>query len=245
MAARKRKSGRKKTRRKAPSRSRRLLRIVVYAALGFVAFSFLLVLPLRWFEPATTAFMLQDDANGPVMYEWVDWENISLAPKLAVVAAEDQRFADHFGIDVGAIKKAVEEQDERGSLRGASTISQQTAKNLYLWSGRSFVRKGLEAWFAVVIEVCLPKRRILEIYLNIAELGPGIYGVGAAGRNYFGRTPAGISFEQAALLAAVLPSPVRLKVNDPSDYVRERQRWIVSQMQRLDREGWITQLADK
>lgn len=97
----------------------------------------------------------------------------------------------------------------------------------------------------VVVEICLPKQRILEIYLNIAELGPGIYGVGAAGRNYFGRTPAGINFEQAALLAAVLPNPIRLRVNNPSGYVRERQAWILTQMERLRREGWITRLADK
>lgn len=240
MARRKRKS-----RKKAPSRLRRVLRFSLYALLSFVAVSVLLVLPLRWVNPTTTAFMLQDDADGPVLYEWVDWEDIGLAPKLAVVAAEDQRFADHFRIDVGAIKKAVAEQDQRGSLRGASTISQQTAKNLFLWSGRSFVRKGLEAWMTVVVEICLPKQRILEIYLNIAELGPGIYGVGAAGRNYFGRTPTGINFEQAALLAAVLPNPTRLKVNNPSDYVRERQSWILTQMERLRREGWITRLADK
>lgn len=251
MAGRKRKTvkkkaGKKRRRRKeAPSLLQRVLRVGVYALLGFVAVSFLLVLPLRWINPATSAFMLRDDAAGPVMHEWVDWEDIGLAPKLAVVAAEDQRFADHFGIDVGAIKKAVEEQQERGTLRGGSTISQQTAKNLYLWSGRSFVRKGLEAWLTLVVETCLSKQRILEIYLNIAELGPGIYGIGAAGRNYFGRTPAGISFEQAALLAAVLPNPTRLDVNNPSDYVRERQRWILTQMQRLDREGWITRLADK
>jgi monofunctional biosynthetic peptidoglycan transglycosylase len=186
--------------------------------------------------------MLQDDSAGPIQHEWVAWQDIGLAPKLAVVAAEDQRFADHFGVDVGAIRKAVSEQDKRGALRGASTISQQTAKNLFLWSGRSFVRKGLEAWLTMVLETSLPKQRILEIYLNVAELGPGIYGVGAAGREYFGRTPAGISFEQAALLAAVLPNPVHMSVNNPSDYVRERQHWILAQMQRLQQQAWITRI---
>lgn len=233
------KQSRKASRRSWP---RRLLRAGVIVVLGLVALSFLLVLPLRWFSPVTTAFMLQDDSAGPLQYAWVDWDEIGLAPKLAVVAAEDQRFADHFGVDLGAIQKAVREQDSRGSLRGASTISQQTAKNLFLWSGRSFLRKGLEAWLTVVVEVCLPKQRILEIYLNIAQMGPGIYGVGAAGREYFGRTPAGISFNQAALLAAVLPNPVRMSVNSPSAYVRERQRWILKQMQRLQREGWITRI---
>lgn len=244
----KRRTGKGKPRRQ-PGRKqqkswlRRGLRAVAWLLLAFVVLSFALVLPLRWVPPATTAFMLQDPSDGPVLHEWVDWDDIALAPKLAVVAAEDQRFADHYGIDVAAIQKAVSEQDQRGSLRGASTISQQTAKNLYLWSGRSFVRKGLEAWFTVVLETCLSKQRILEIYLNIAQFGPGIYGVGAAGREYFGRTPAGFSFEQSALLAAVLPNPVRLRVNSPSDYVRERQRWIVTQMRRLEREGWITRIT--
>ena len=238
------KTGKKNRSKPQKSRLQRGLRLVLIAALGFVAFSFVLVLPLRWLVPATTAFMLQDDSGGPVLQEWVDWDDIALAPKLAVVAAEDQRFADHFGLDLKAIQKAVTEQDDRGSLRGASTISQQTAKNLFLWSGRSFVRKGLEAWLTVVLEICLPKQRILEIYLNVAELGPGIYGVGAAGREYFGRTPAGLNFEQSALLAAVLPNPVRMSVNNPSDYVRERQRWILTQMRRLEREAWITRIED-
>ena len=147
---------------------RRVLRVGVIALLAFVLLSFLVVLPLRWFNPVTTAFMLQDDFDGPLRQEWVSWQDIGLAPQLAVVADEDQRFADHFGVDVTAIQKAVQEQDERGSLRGASTITQQTAKNLFLWSGRSFVRKSLEAWLSVVIEICLPKQRILDIDLNVA-----------------------------------------------------------------------------
>ena len=250
MARRKTKSvsrkskARKKKGRKAKPRSptRRVLRVGVIAILAFVVLSFMVVLPLRWFNPATTAFMLQDDFDGPLRHEWVSWQEIGLAPKLAVVAAEDQRFADHFGVDVTAIQKAVQEQDERGSLRGASTITQQTAKNLFLWSGRSFVRKSLEAWLSVVIEICLPKRRILEIYLNVAEMGPGIYGVSAASRYYFDQLPTDINYGKAALLAAVLPNPVRLSVRSPSEYVRERQRWIMVHMERMRREGWITRI---
>lgn len=233
---------RRKKSNKKRSWQKRLLRGVVIAILSFMVLSFMLVLPLRWFNPASSAFMMQDDYEGPLQHEWVAWVDIGLAPKLAVVAAEDQRFADHFGVDFGAIQAAVRQKDERGSLRGASTITQQTAKNLYLWPGRSFLRKGLEAWASVVLEVCLPKQRILEIYLNIAELGPGVYGVGAASRYYFGRTPAGISFEQAALLAAVLPNPVQMSAARPSDYVRERQDWIQAQMRRLQREAWITRI---
>jgi len=227
---------------KTPSFRRRLLRIVAVAAIAFVVLSFLLVLPLRWFNPARTAFMVQDDFDGALQHEWVAWQDIGLAPKLAVVASEDQRFADHFGVDFGAIQKAVQEQDERGSLRGASTITQQTAKNLYLWPGRSLARKSLEAWLSVVIETCLSKQRILEIYLNVAEMGPGIYGVGEASRYYFDRAPADVSNRQAALLAAVLPNPVRFSVSDPSEYVRERQRWILANLERLQREGWITRI---
>jgi len=230
-------------RRRRRPRWKRLLRAVAYTVLGLAGTPFLFILPLRWADPATSAFMLHDDSGvEPLRHEWVAWDALGTAAPLAVVAAEDQRFADHFGLDLAAIQKAVDEQDQRGYLRGASTITQQTAKNLFLWSGRSFVRKGLEAWLTVVMEVCLPKRRILEIYLNIAELGPGIYGVGAASRRYFGRPPARLSDRQAALLAAVLPNPRRLHVNAPSPYVRERQAWILTQIARLRREAWLIRI---
>ena len=189
-------------------------------------------------------FMLLDDSGRePLLHEWVAWDDLGTPAKLAVVAAEDQRFADHFGLDLAAIRKAVDEKNQRGYLRGASTITQQTVKNLYLWPGRSFVRKGLEAWLTLLIEVCLPKRRILEIYLNVAEFGPGIYGVGAASDYYFNRSPARMSDYQAALLAAVLPSPRRYRVHEPTEFMRERRDWILSQMRRLRREAWLTRLG--
>ena len=128
------------------------------------------------------------------------------------------------------------------STYSRSSISQQVAKNLYLWSGRSYLRKGLEAYFTLLIELSLPKQRIVEIYLNIAEFGPGIYGVPAASRYYFDKDPLHLSNSEAALLAAVLPNPNRLHVNRPSRYVRERQRWIRQQMERLYREQWIVLL---
>lgn len=231
-------------RKKKTSLRKRWLRRVVIVALTFALASVLLILPLRWVNPVTTAFMLQDDSGrAPVLHEWVAWEEMGTTAALAVVASEDQRFADHFGLDFTAMRKAVDEQGERGYLRGASTISQQTVKNLLLWPGRSFVRKGLEAWFALVAEICLSKRRILEIYLNVAEFGPGIYGIGAASRYFFGRTPAQLSGREAALLAAVLPNPGRLHVNDPSDYVHERRAWILMHMRRMEREGWITRIT--
>lgn len=230
-------------RKKSASSLRRWTLRLLIAAGVLVALSFVLVLPLRWLNPATSAFMLQDGSGRqPVLYEWADWQDIGLAPALAVIAAEDQRFADHFGIDVESMRKAVADSNKGKRLRGASTITQQLAKNLYLWPGRSYVRKGLEAWFTVVLEICLPKKRILEIYMNIVELGPGIYGIPAASRYYFRRDPSSISDSQAALLAAVLPNPHQLQVDRPSDYVRERQRWIQNQMQRLRREQWILRL---
>lgn len=233
----------RKRKPKQKRRLRRWLKRIAYVGLGTVVLSVALVLPLRWFDPMTTAFMLQDESGiDPLRHEWAAWDDLGTPAALAMVASEDQRFADHFGLDLGAILKAVDEKSERGYLRGGSTISQQTAKNLFLWRGRSFVRKGLEAWLTLVLEACLPKRRILELYLNIAELGPGIYGVGAASQYYFGRTPARMSDREAALLAAVLPNPNQLHVNAPSEYVRDRQAWIVTQIARLRREGWMMQI---
>ena len=215
----------------------------MFVAVGSVALSLALVVPLRWMDPVTSAFMLWDDSGRePPLYEWADWQDIGIAPALAVVAAEDQRFADHFGFDIQSMQKALGDSERGERLRGASTITQQLAKNLFLWSGRSYARKGLEAWFAVLLEICLPKKRILEIYLNIVELGPGVYGVPAASRLYFRRDPSRISDSQAALLAAVLPNPHTLQVDRPSVYVRERQRWITGQMQRLRHEQWILHL---
>jgi monofunctional biosynthetic peptidoglycan transglycosylase len=233
MAGRKRKTG----------GFRRGIRFAMRIAIACIALSVALVIPLRWIDPVTSAFMLLDDSGRqPPLYEWADWQDIGIAPVLAVVAAEDQRYAEHFGFDFQSMQKAVRDSERGERLRGASTITQQLAKNLFLWSGRSYLRKGLEAWFALLLEVCLPKKRILEIYLNIVELGPGVYGVPAASRLYFGRDPSRMADSQAALLAAVLPNPHTLQADRPSDYVRERQRWIVGQMQRLRREQWILNL---
>ncbi|MGA8204674.1 MAG: monofunctional biosynthetic peptidoglycan transglycosylase, partial [Woeseiaceae bacterium] len=230
-------------RRYGRSRWRRWLWRIAITAVVVLVLSVALVLPLRWLEPATSAFMLLDDSGlKPLAHEWVDWDRLGSAAALAVVAAEDQKFADHFGFDIGSIRDSIEDAEGGGRLRGASTISQQTVKNLYLWPGRNFLRKGLEAWLTVVAEICLPKRRILEIYLNVAEFGPGIYGVGAASDYYFGKPPSRLSDAQAALLAAVLPNPRRLHADRPSRYVRERQRWIVAQMRRLRREEWLRRL---
>lgn len=230
-------------RRKRVMKQRLWLRLARTVLLSFILFSFVMVLPLRWINPPMTTFMLLDSSErAPLLHEWVVWDDLGTAIPLAVVAAEDQRFADHPGLDLIAIRKAVDEKEARGYLRGASTISQQTAKNLFLWPGRSFLRKGLEAWFTIVIETCLPKRRILEIYLNVVEFGPGIYGAKAASRYFFHKQPSRLSEREAAQLAAVLPNPKRLRANPPSDYVVERQRWIEAHVLRLRKEGWIMRI---
>lgn len=225
-------------------RLRRVVRMAALATLGLIAVSILLVLPLRWIDPATTAFMIGDERSlDDLRFEWLPWDQIADSLALAVIASEDQRFFDHAGIDFESIQTSIEESRRGEGLRGASTITQQVAKNLYLWRGRSFVRKGIEAYLALLVDLLWPKRRILETYLNVAEFGPGIYGVAAASDEFFGKRASAISDAEAALLAAVLPNPVRLSAGDPSDYVRERQRWIIGQMQRLRREQVLGEIS--
>lgn len=191
----------------------------------------LVLLVFRFIPPPTTAFMLQSDY--PVKQTWIDIDELPSYMPLAVVASEDQRFPDHFGVDFTAISKALSQYDDGDGLRGASTITQQTAKNLFLWSGRSFIRKGLEAGFAVSLEAFWGKKRILEVYLNIAEFGKGIYGVEAASQHYFGRSASKLTMNQAARLAVLLPSPRTRNPNDLSYYLRQRVDWVEVQMQQL------------
>ena len=176
--------------------------------------SLLPVLVLRWTPAPGSMLMVErwisqrDDADYRRQYQWRPYEQIPDSMKMAVIAAEDQRFADHYGFDLKAIRAAVEHNMQGGNLRGASSISQQVAKNLFLWSGRSYLRKGLEVWFTAGIELLWPKQRILEMYLNIAEWDKGVYGVEAASRHHFGIGASYLSSQQAAQLAAVLPSPL-------------------------------------
>lgn len=202
------------------------------APLALAAFVIALVLLLRFVPPPTTAFMLACE-HRPVQQHWVPWPRIAPAAALAVVASEDQKFPSHWGFDFDAIDDAMEHNRHSRRKRGASTISQQTAKNLFLWSGRSYVRKALEASLTVLIEGLWPKRRILEVYLNVAQFGPDVFGVEAAARHYFGKPAARLSRREAALLAAVLPNPERLHVDRPSSYVLERADDIEQQMSQL------------
>jgi monofunctional glycosyltransferase len=193
------------------------LKLVLLVLLASAA----LVLPWRWLPPPTSAFMLRERFAGHGIYHrWTPYPSISRNLVLCVIAAEDQKFAAHSGFDVDAIVRAVEER--RRKTRGASTISQQLAKNLYLWPGRSFVRKALEAYFTVWLEQTWPKRRILEVYLNVAEFGPGIFGAAAASEVVFGKPASALTLSDSALLAAVLPNPKRMSARNPSAYVSER-----------------------
>ena len=215
---------------------------IAWSVAGLLALVVATLLLMRFVNPPPSAFMLahclsSEDAR--VHYQWVDYRRISKWMPLAVVASEDQRFPTHWGVDFAAIGKALEEYRAGEGLRGASTITQQTAKNLFLWNGRSFVRKTLEAALALGLEVFWPKQRILEVYLNIAEFGPGIYGVEAASRAYFGVSARDLSRSQAARLAAVLPNPKVLRAGDPSPYVWERAAWVQRQMQQLNGPGYL------
>jgi monofunctional biosynthetic peptidoglycan transglycosylase len=226
----------------------RLLGLVLGAAL---LLSVLSVLALRWMNPWTSAFMIdarvaswfdKDPRPWQLQQRWRDYAQISPQLPLAVVASEDQLFPVHRGFDFKQIRKAMDEAERGRRARGASTISQQVAKNLFLWSGRSWARKGLEAWFTVLIETLWPKRRILEIYLNVAEFGRGIYGAEAAAQVFFHKPAARLTRDEAARLAAVLPNPSRLHAERPSRYLLRRQQEIATQMAALGGTSYLAGL---
>lgn len=226
-----------------------LLRWTAGLVLLWVALTTMPVLALRWVDPPTSAFMVRErvlawragETSRPA-HTWVPWDELPWQMKVAALAAEDQKFATHRGFDLDSIKSALDERRRGRRLRGASTISQQVAKNLFLWPQSTWPRKALEAYFTVLIETLWPKRRILEVYLNIAEFGSGIYGTGAASERFFGKPAARLTAHEAALLAAVLPSPKRLRADAPSPYVRSRQRWILAQMTQLGGEQALAPL---
>jgi monofunctional glycosyltransferase len=198
---------------------------------------------LRFVAPPATAVMwLEPGPLAALDYRWVDRSEISPDAARAVIASEDQKFLAHLGFDLDQLGDAIDTYRAGGPLRGASTITQQVAKNLFLWNGRSFARKALEAYFTVLIEILWPKERILEVYLNVAELGPGVFGVEAAAQRFFGMHAARLTAPYAALVAAVLPNPKRLDAARPSTYVRTRQAEIIEQMRLLDERGHYRRL---
>lgn len=208
--------------------------------LWFLLVSVLWVFAYRFINPPITLLMvlrnIERKSNGkPVKLEkeWVDFEDMSDNMKRAAVSAEDQLFLKHIGFDVKAIEKAFATNQKGKKIKGGSTISQQTAKNVFLWPGRSWVRKGFEAYFTLLIELLWSKERILEVYLNVIEMGNGIYGAEAAAQAYFGKSCTGLTRSQAALIAACFPNPRRWTPKNPTRYIKHRQYLIMKNMKRL------------
>lgn len=226
-----------------------VLRRLFRAALWFAAGSVVLVLVFRWMPPPGTALMVErkieswfDGEPIDLQRDWEPWEKISDDLKVAVIAGEDQKFASHHGFDFTAIQAALAHNERGGTIRGASTLSQQVAKNQFLWSGRSWLRKGLEVWFTALIELLWSKERILEVYLNSAEWDEGVFGAQAAARHHFGVDASQLTRQQASLLAAVLPNPRNWSASRPSSYVARRAGWIRQQMSQLGGDGYLEQL---
>ncbi|SDJ47986.1 monofunctional biosynthetic peptidoglycan transglycosylase [Billgrantia gudaonensis] len=229
---------------------RRLLRVLALIAVGFAALSLLLVLLLREVPAYGSMVMMERKVQAwlagetlPIRHQWRPWEQLSGHAKLAVMAAEDQRFPEHRGFDLVEIRRAWEASRDGMRLRGASTISQQTAKNLFLWTGRSWVRKGLEAWFTLLIETLWPKQRVLEVYLNIVEWDSGVFGLEAAAQHYFGVSADRLSEVQASRLAAILPNPRGWDAARPDPYVQRRSAWIRQQMHNLGGMAYLERLV--
>jgi monofunctional biosynthetic peptidoglycan transglycosylase len=217
-----------------------LLVLAIFWGGGIVLFSFLPVPFSAVMAERQIGAWLTGNFGYVAHSDWVSMDEISPWMALAVVAAEDQRFPDHWGLDIGAIQKALSHNERHENrIRGASTISQQTVKNLLLWDGKSWVRKGLEAGLTLGMEAVWTKRRILTVYLNIAEFGDGVFGVEEAAQRYFHKPASRLTMSEAALLAAVLPNPIRFQAAAPSGYVRSRQAWILRQMRQLGGEGFL------
>ena len=225
-----------------PCHLKRIAKSGLLLAAAFVAVTALLVLALRWINPPSSMVIQswERQSGRTAKHSWRPLEKISPNLQIAVIASEDQKFPHHIGFDFSALQKALSENRKR--TRGASTITQQTAKNLFLWNGRSYLRKGLEAWFTLLMETLWSKQRILEVYLNIAEFGEGIYGAEAAARHHFGNSAQYLTRWQSGLLAAVLPSPKRMSARYPSEYVQGRAFTINRQARQLGGAGYLNSL---
>ncbi|MBL4677452.1 MAG: monofunctional biosynthetic peptidoglycan transglycosylase [Mucilaginibacter sp.] len=219
---------------------RLLLRIVKLVMIIFVGSSLFVVILYRFVNPPVTWLMIQRGferkgrgLDWKIDKRWVDFDEIADPMKRAAVAAEDQTFLENHGFDFHAIEKAIEKNSKSKKLIGGSTITQQTAKNVFLWPGRSFVRKGLEAWFTVLIEAFWSKKRIMEVYLNVIEMGDGIYGIEAASQEYFHKPASQLTKRQSAAIAVIFPSPLRWSATKPTRYLQHRQYLILKNMRRL------------
>ncbi|MEA3444221.1 MAG: monofunctional biosynthetic peptidoglycan transglycosylase [Bacteroidota bacterium] len=218
---------------------KKIFRYLLFAALGFIGLSILSVIVFRFVNPPITGLMLVRNIQTDKAWlhvparNWVDIEEMSMAMAVAVVASEDNLFFEHHGFDWKAIRDARKRNKQGKRMLGASTISQQTAKNLFLFPHRNYFRKGLEVWFTFLIELFWHKARILEVYLNIIETGPGMYGVEMAANKYFHKSAPKLTKSEAALIAACLPNPIRRKPNNPTKYIRKRQKWILWNMKNV------------
>ncbi len=216
----------------------------------FVLLSILVVLILRWANPPITSYMVQNqilarwnnEKNFKLRHQWVDRQHISWTIKIATITSEDQGFAENWGFDFQQIQKALEGSNSLSTARGASTITQQTARNLFLWPAHSFFRKGLEAYFTILLDFLWPKSRILEVYLNIAQFGPHVYGVQAAGQIYFNTTAAHLSKNQSALMVTALPDPNDYDLAHPSSYMLSRRNWVLLYMNKLGNQAYLQRI---
>ncbi len=212
---------------------RKFFRFIFKVLLGLFLFSIFMVVAYKWVPVPFTPLMAIryfENPEEPLKHDWVPIEEISRHLQLAVIASEDQNFANHSGFDLEAIKKAMDDNRSGRKIRGASTISQQTAKNIFLWPGRTWLRKGLEAYFTFLIEMIWSKDRILEVYLNSIEMGKGVYGAQAASHHWFKTDASKLGPYEAAAIAAVLPNPREYRANPASSFIQGRKNWIVRQM---------------
>ena len=212
----------------------------------FLFLCFISALPmiaLRYYDPPTSSFIELNKLNNNtnIKHQWVDFDEVSLYFPNAVIAAEDQQFPNHYGFDIKQIRLVLEDR-KNGISRGASTISQQTVKNLFLWPDRSYIRKGMEAWLVVWMELIVPKKRILELYMNYAQFGKSVFGIGAASQYYFNIDAINLSPEQSALIAASLPTPSRSNPAKPSKNLQERADYIADQMPRIGGRRMVSEL---
>lgn len=241
MAAKRNRQTRKRSTKKKRGWMGRLAVGLIRLMLVLVMISLLVIMVLRWVNPPTSMMMtierikakMDQRKDFRIDYRWVNFEKMASNLPLAIIASEDQKFPIHHGFDLEAITDAVETRLNGGRLRGASTITQQVAKNLFLWPGKSLFRKGIEAYYTTMIELLWNKRRILEVYLNIAEFGNGIFGVEAASQRFFGKPAERIHLWEAARLASVLPDPKSMNPGRPSAYVYKRARWVQRQVDRM------------
>ncbi|MCK5811239.1 MAG: monofunctional biosynthetic peptidoglycan transglycosylase [Cocleimonas sp.] len=229
----------------------KLLNLLKWIVLSIVILYLAILLIFRWLPLPTSAFIWhqnqlaahQPKIYQPARYEWINWEEISPEIAVAVMAAEDQRFPTHWGIDTIELRKVLSTAYKgKGSVRGASTLTQQLAKNLFLWNGRSYSRKVVEAFIAISLELVWSKKRILEVYLNVAQFANVTFGVKASSKLLFHKAPKELTLEQAAFLAAVLPTPAKSDVHNPSDSLKKRQRWILKQMKQLGGVAYLKKL---